>query len=988
MAKKKKILPNEIQQIIEEVKEKQYEEDVREARELVQQYRTERANSANYWDVKREDPIDVFDPTLSYEITGYRPITKTQGLDFNPEWFIETRKEFEKTGKYCSYLPGSKRYDEFWKEQYIRCKYGMTVNGYTITGDNYFFLNFYQLPLVNETQASGQGLNRGFPKFFESHYRYFHYLQLARESHKHAALMKARSIGFSEINASTAARLYTIIRNSRTMITCFNDTFLKGTFSKVDSALTFLNSNTQGGMFQPRLIDKELEKKSGYQEKVNGQFEDFGFKSTVIGINGNKPSNIRGDRVDLLIFDESGCHAAGTKVLMFDGSTKNVEDIQIGDKLMGPDGTDRNVIELHSGKDQMYKLIMDNKEEQIVNSKHIIYGKKYDYYRKTFTDFTIHAEDFYNMVQESPRKRDGYKLIKATLDFPKQEVPIDPYIFGYWLGDGDSSKARFTSMDPEVIKRIEKYAHENGSEVSILECDNSKGCYHIHILKREGEYTNWFTDKLRQLNVLNNKHIPDCYKFNDKETRLQVLAGLVDSDGTYNQKKYIVEITQYEGHKTIIDGISFICHSLGLKTTLSTRISKERNLNNHTIKGGVLQYRLRILYGHSQIPTLIPRKQTTDRTGHGKGSIDKLAYSFKIKKVETDNYYGFSLDKDQLFLLEDFTICHNSWPNLTTAVIQGQELCEVQGVPRGIMVFGGTGGDHGAPLEGLKKIYYHPRAFKVLPYRHNYTQTGEYEETGFFIPYFAQSLRDEFMDSRGVCDVERYKVELQKERDHLLAVPEEYYKKCAERCWFAEEAFNLEGVNKFNKVLISEQLAEIRLHKRGPRPEAGYIDYYYKNNKHTLENIDGFKWIPNVNGKVKILEHPVWSDLYKENVEKQRILAEEKGEDFEVQIYTEMKDLYVAGIDGIDIGANQTSDKTKDPSDFCITILRRAHGLKDPQIVAMYKDRPGNIREAYKIAMCLLRYYNAKVNIEATRVGKIMPTINSEISVKTKMIYK
>jgi hypothetical protein len=82
--------------------------------------------------------------------------------------------------------------------------------------------------------------------------------------------MKARSIGFSEINASTAARMYTIIRNSRTMITCYNDGFLKTTFGKADSALTFLNSFTQGGMFQPRLIDKELEKKSGYQQKVNG----------------------------------------------------------------------------------------------------------------------------------------------------------------------------------------------------------------------------------------------------------------------------------------------------------------------------------------------------------------------------------------------------------------------------------------------------------------------------------------------------------------------------------------------------------------------------------------------------------------------------------------------------------------------------------------------------------------------------------------------
>lgn len=277
----------------------------------------------------------------------------------------------------------------------------------------------------------------------------------------------------------------------------------------------------------------------------------------------------------------------------------------------------------------------------------------------------------------------------------------------------------------------------------------------------------------------------------------------------------------------------------------------------------------------------------------------------------------------------------------------------------------------GAPLEGLKKIYYNPKAFKILPYRHNYTQDGTYIESGFFIPYFQQSLNPKFMDNRGVCKIEEYKKELQKERDNLLAVPEEYYKKCAERCWFAEEAFNLEGVNKFNKIKISEQLAEIRLHKRGPRPENGYIDYYYKGNKHSIENIDGFKWIPNSNGKVRILEHPVWSDLYMEELQKQKERAEENGEDFEIPAYKEMNDLYVAGIDGIDIGTNQTSKETKDPSDFCITIKRRAFGLSEPQYVAIYKDRPGNIREAYKIAMCLCRYYNCKINIEATRVGMV-----------------
>lgn len=616
MPRKKKVLPDEIQLIVDEVKKKQQEEDTKEAKKLVDEYRIERSNDKTYWDITKDMKIECFDPTLSYELTGYRPIDETHGLDFDPSWFTEVRETFLRTGRYCSYLPRSKRWDAFWKEQYTRCKYGMTSHGYTITGDNYFFLNFYQLPVVDMDKASGEGTNESFPVFFASQYMFFHYLQMCRVLHKNAALMKARSIGFSEINASLAARLYTTIKRSRTMITCFKDTYLNGTFSKLDHALTFINTNADG-FFKPRLTDKALEKKSGYQVKIDGQFTDFGWRSVVIGINGSKPSNIRGDRVDLLIYDEAG-----------------------------------------------------------------------------------------------------------------------------------------------------------------------------------------------------------------------------------------------------------------------------------------------------------------------------------------------------------------SWPDLTTAVVQGQELCEVQGVPRGIMLFGGTGGDFGTPLEGLKKIYYNPKAFKILPFRHKWTQDGTTIESGFFLPYFLQSLNPEYMDSRGVCNQTEYKKLLQEERNNLLAVPEEYLKKCAERCWNAEEAFTLEGQNKFNKMKIADQLAKIRLHKIGPRPQVGTIDYTYKSNKHSLENIDGFRWLLN-SGKVQILEHPVWSDLYKEQIEKQKREAEEQGIDFEAPVYTEMNDLYVAGIDGIDIGAAQTSKETRDPSDFCIVIKRRAFGLNEPQYVAMYKDRPQNIREAYKIAMCMCRYYNCRINIEATRVGMI-----------------
>ena len=616
MPRKKKVLPDEIQLIVDEVKKKQQEEDTKEAKKLVDEYRIERSNDKTYWDITKDMKIECFDPTLSYELTGYRPIDETHGLDFDPSWFTEVRETFLRTGRYCSYLPRSKRWDAFWKEQYTRCKYGMTSHGYTITGDNYFFLNFYQLPVVDMGKASGEGTNESFPVFFASQYMFFHYLQMCRVLHKNAALMKARSIGFSEINASLAARLYTTIKRSRTMITCFKDTYLNGTFSKLDHALTFINTNADG-FFKPRLTDKALEKKSGYQVKIDGQFTDFGWRSVVIGINGSKPSNIRGDRVDLLIYDEAG-----------------------------------------------------------------------------------------------------------------------------------------------------------------------------------------------------------------------------------------------------------------------------------------------------------------------------------------------------------------SWPDLTTAVVQGQELCEVQGVPRGIMLFGGTGGDFGPPLEGLKKIYYNPKAFKILPFRHKWTQDGTTIESGFFLPYFLQSLNPEYMDSRGVCNQTEYKKLLQEERNNLLAVPEEYLKKCAERCWNAEEAFTLEGQNKFNKMKIADQLAKIRLHKIGPRPQVGTIDYTYKSNKHSLENIDGFRWLLN-SGKVQILEHPVWSDLYKEQIEKQKREAEEQGIDFEAPVYTEMNDLYVAGIDGIDIGAAQTSKETRDPSDFCIVIKKRIRGLTDPMYVAYYKDRPQDVRDAYKIALKLMEYYNCQCVIEASKVAMI-----------------
>ena len=81
----------------------------------------------------------------------------------------------------------------------------------------------------------------------------------------------------------------------------------------------------------------------------------------------------------------------------------------------------------------------------------------------------------------------------------------------------------------------------------------------------------------------------------------------------------------------------------------------------------------------------------------------------------------------------------------------------------------------------------------------------------------------------------------------------------------------------------------------------------------------------------------------------------------------EYKNLYVGGIDSIDLGGQDSSDSGG--SDFCIVIKKRVFGQSDPSYVAMYKDRPRDLREAYENAAKLLTYYGCQAVLESTRTA-------------------
>src|SRR5574337_1480044 len=73
-----------------------------------------------------------------------------------------------------------------------------------------------------------------------------------------------------------------------------------------------------------------------------------------------------------LIVLPTGCHRAGQSILMYDGSIKPVETVQVGDLLMGPDSTPRRILELHRGVDDMVEIRPIKGEPGVVNKSHVL----------------------------------------------------------------------------------------------------------------------------------------------------------------------------------------------------------------------------------------------------------------------------------------------------------------------------------------------------------------------------------------------------------------------------------------------------------------------------------------------------------------------------------------------------------------------------------------------------------------------------------------
>lgn len=127
--------------------------------------------------------------------------------------------------------------------------------------------------------------------------------------------------------------------------------------------------NTQGGMRHVRQkVNNDDCKRAS---KVNKEGVEFGWMAEINTVIADDPGKLRGARRDRVIFEE--CFGEGTKVIMSDYSRKNIEDIKVGEFVMGIDGSPQEVINTCSGYDNLYEISQLKGENYIVNSKHKLY---------------------------------------------------------------------------------------------------------------------------------------------------------------------------------------------------------------------------------------------------------------------------------------------------------------------------------------------------------------------------------------------------------------------------------------------------------------------------------------------------------------------------------------------------------------------------------------------------------------------------------------
>ncbi len=225
--------------------------------------------------------------------------------------------------------------------------------------------------------------------------------------------------------------------------------------------------------------------------------------------------------------------------------------LNVGDLVFDMNGQQTKVIAKSKVKNlPCFKVNFTNGDSIICDDEHrwVARAGKSNANKQKYEVMTV------NKIQEAIE--DGLSVtipVQKTLEIPEVDLPIDPYLFGYWLGDGNKTCPAITCGADDVDHVVDMV---KGSKYKLGKIGKDKRTGAFTIRAKGG-----MLQDLRSLGVLNNKAIPEIYLRASKQQRLDLLCGLMDSDGHIDKQRGRAHF--YNTNQGLSDGVAELVSSLG-----------------------------------------------------------------------------------------------------------------------------------------------------------------------------------------------------------------------------------------------------------------------------------------------------------------------------------------------------------------------------------------------------------------------------------------
>jgi hypothetical protein len=338
-----------------------------------------------------------------------------------------------------------------------------------------------------------------------------------------------------------------------------------------------------------------------------------------------------------------------------------IGDCNLGDSIYDESGLLTTIVgKFPQGKKSIYKVKFIDGREIYCDLDHnwMVYDRFSKKENKWFKKSLREIEKDYKRKRPSWSNRVNSYEYKYSIpnnkavQYSEKELTIDPYILGLWLGDGSNTYSKITTVDQEIIDSIYQYAKSINLQVTVDDVDT----FMITSGKRGGnkklnKTKNLFHTFLKESNLYNNKHIPQEYLYSSEEQRMELLRGLMDSDGSCD-KTGSIEFNS--SIPTLAKDFYKLCRSLGIVCTNKIQEASYKK-DGKKIK---CKDRNRFTLFTSKPIFKLTRKLINIKC--------KPKYEDRISIISIDYAYDdeatcITVDNDShLFLTDNYTVTHNS----------------------------------------------------------------------------------------------------------------------------------------------------------------------------------------------------------------------------------------------------------------------------------------------------------------------------------------